>query len=97
VCPNVLLRLFFELNKCAHISASHPTVREAVTTPFVMRSPVMDRASRRGTVLELPVPFPGNGALPTIRTEVLSSRGAAPPGRNEVSDQTKAAVGSSNP
>jgi hypothetical protein len=36
-----------------------------------MRSPVMDRASRRGTVLELPVPFPGNGALPTIRTEVL--------------------------
>jgi hypothetical protein len=44
---------------------------EACHYAFVMRSPVMDLASHRGTVLGLPVPCPGNGALLTIRTDVL--------------------------
>jgi hypothetical protein len=55
---------------CSHLSVASNCPRSRHHA-FVMRSPVMDLASRRGTVLELPVPFPDNGALPTIRTEVL--------------------------
>jgi hypothetical protein len=36
---------------------------------FVIKSPVMDLDQSPWTVLALPVPFPGNGALPTsVRT-----------------------------
>jgi hypothetical protein len=34
VCPNVLLRLFFELNECAHTSAVSHRTNPAVTRPL---------------------------------------------------------------